>query len=190
MWLLFAVFAILLSSMSAPSLFFLEQGNTLQFLLSKPRGRQRFYLSKIILVVLLDVAIVAVFALVFGFRFLSLHYFLWLPVRLALIALMVALITALIGLTHAYRPTWSWWIIGVIIFGGIVNKGGVLPIEGVHQAYKLLVFLLPPLQELAFLSVSLQFTSLSGVFLGIALGQLLLFLAAGLRGTQRKDYLV
>jgi len=189
-WLLFAVFAILLTSMSAPSLFFLEQGNALQFLISKPLGRRRFYLSKIVLIVLLDVAIVGAFAMIFGLRFLSLNYFLWFPLRLALITLMIALITALIGLTHAYRPTWSWWIITLIIFGGIVNKGGVLPIAGINEAYKLLVFLLPPLQELSFMCVSLQFTPLSFIFLTVALGQLLLLLVLGLRGTQHKDYLL
>ncbi len=187
-WLLLGVFAILLSSMSAPSLFFLEQGNALQFLISKPLGRRRFYLSKIAFVVLLDGAIIGAFAVAFGIRFFSLHYFLWLPIRLFLIATIIALITTLIGLTHAYRPTWSWWIIVLIIFGGIVNKGGVLPVGGIQQFYKLFIFFLPPLQELTFLCVSLEFTPMNLLFIAIAFAQLGILVFVGLQGIQQKDY--
>jgi len=186
-WILFSVFAIILSSMTAPSLFLLERGTTLYFLIGKPHGRRRYFLSKIALIVLIDLGILLAFALVYGLRFPSFSYFLLLPVRLALVALILLQVTGLIALTMAYRPTWTWWIFVWIVFGGIVNKGGVLPIHGIAEGYKLLVFLLPPFQELTFLSTSLEFDLLGWIWLGLALVQTGLFLGWGLRGFYRKD---
>ncbi len=186
-WILFSVFAIILSSMTTPSLFLLEQGTTRYFLIGKPHGRRRYYLSKIILILLIDLGILVAFALVYGLRFPSTSYFLLLPLRIALVALILLVVTSLIALTMAFRPTWTWWIFVWVVFGGIVHKAGVLPIRGVMEAYKLLVFLLPPLQELAFLSVSLKFSALGWLWLGLSISQIILFIGWGLWGFYRKD---
>jgi len=187
-WLIFSVFAIVLNVMTTPSVFFQEKGNTLYFLIGKPGGRKYFFISRIVLIVLIDSLWLGFFILLYGLRYLSLDYFLGLPLHVFPVFVILLLSTVLISLVYTYRPHLSWLLFLLVIFGGIVNKPAVFPMHGILEGYKLLVFLLPPFQELSFLSVSLDFLSLRGGFLLVALLQIFLLYRWSLRGIMQKDF--
>ncbi|RMI09239.1 MAG: hypothetical protein D6681_07305 [Calditrichaeota bacterium] len=198
-WIVFAVFAIILNLLTAPSLFFFEKGNTLYFLLGKPHGRRNLFLAKVVLIVLVDLFWVALFASIYGLRFLAGDYFLMMPVKLLGIALILLLSTLLLSLAYTIRPQLSWLIFLLLVFGCIVPKARLLPITSLFQSTKLLAFLLPPFAEMADLLVSLSpegwqpgFLQMGlGAqigFLGLALAQIaLLFYLSGKR-MLRKDF--
>jgi len=171
-WWVFAVFALILNLLTAPSVFFLEKGNTLYFLLNKPHGRKRLFLSKIILIILIDLTWVLIFALAYGLRFLSVEYFLELPLRMGIITLLLTLSTLLLSLAYTFHPQSSWLIFTLLVFGSIINKAPLFPIKSAGEVFKLLIFLVPPFFEINFISVSLEISGWHSVFLLIALLQI------------------
>ncbi len=188
-WLVFSVFAMVLNVITTPSVFFQERGNTLYFLIGKPAGRKYFFLSRLILIVIIDLFWLGIFILLYGLRYLSLEYFLRLPLHLFPVLLILLLSTLLISLAYTYRPQLSWLLFLLVVFGGIVNKPAVFPLQGILEGYKLLVLLLPPFQELSFLSVSLDFWTLRGGFLPVALVQMVILYWWSYRGVLRRDFL-
>lgn len=188
-WTVLSVFAILLNLITAPSIFFLEKGNTLYFLLSKPFGRRNLFLSKIILIVLIDLVWILLFALIYGMRFFSAQYFLLLPLRLFLVGLILLITTLLISFSYSYRPQLSWLVFALIIFGSIVNKSAILPINSISEIYKILIFLLPPILELNFLAVDLSFLKINSLFAAVAGFHIILLFFLSYRGMKHKDML-
>lgn len=188
-WWVFTVFAVLLNLLTSPSLFFLEKGNTLTFLLSKPHGRTYLFMAKVILIILIDLFWVLLFAVLYGLRFLSLDYFLILPLRLFFVAFVLLLSTLLLSLSYSFRPQLSWLIIILLVFGCIVNKSPMFPPNSLSEILKLLIFLLPPFFEISFITVSLDFSHAQAAFLGVALIQIVALLLISLRQILRKDFL-
>jgi hypothetical protein len=186
-WWVFAVFALILNLLTTPSIFYMDSGNTLYFLLVQPMGRKRFYLSKVILIVLIDLVWVGGFALVYGLRFLQPDYFLLLPVRMMILALLLLLSTLLLSFSFTRHPQWSWLIFVLLIFGNIVNKGKLLQIESWSEVVNLVVVLLPPMFEISQVAVSLQFTAESLGFLALALVQIWLLYWWNRKLLYRKD---
>ncbi len=186
-WLTFAALALILNFMTAPSLFFFEKGNTLHFLLSKPYGRRNLFLAKISVIVLVDLFWVAVLAILYGLRYLSAEYFLWLPVRLSLIALILLLSTSLLSFSYTFRPQISWLIFIVIIFGCIVKKAALFPIESFGESLKLFAFALPPFFEMILLSIALELDGWELTFLVIALLQTVIWAGLSWKLLQKKD---
>ena len=176
-WIVFAVFAIILNLLTTPSLFFLEKGNTLYFLLSKPHGRRNLFLSKVILIVLIDLLWVFLFSLLYGLRFLAPSYFLSMPIKLFFITIILILSTLLLSLTYTYRPQLSWVIMIFLVFGCILPKAKLFPMHSPGEAYKLLALLLPPFTEIADLMVSVNVWNWQPGFLEIPSGWQLAFLA-------------
>jgi hypothetical protein len=188
-WLIFTIFAVILNLLTAPSLFFLEQGNTLYFLLSKPNGRKYLFLSKIIVIVLIDLFWVFCFAALYGLRFLSPDYFLLLPLRLTFIAVLLLLSTLLFSLSYTYPPQLSWLIFVLLIFGSIIHKAGYFPIKSAAEMFKVLVFLLPPFFEIHALTISLDFSGYSAFFLAAAIVQIAILYFVSGRKMLWKDFL-
>ncbi len=188
-WTVLNVFAILLNLATAPSLFFLEKGNTLHFYLSKPHGRRNLFLSKLILIILIDLSWILLFALIYGIRFSSVIFFLLLPIRLLLVASILLITTLLISLSFSYRPQLSWLVFALIIFGSIVNKGALLPINGFAEIYEVFVFLLPPLLELNFLTAELSFANIHFSFAILAMIYISGLFWLSYRGMMQKDLL-
>ena len=188
-WTVFTVFAILLNLVTAPSIFFLEKGNTLHFYLNKPYGRRYLFLSKIILIILVDLFWVLLFALIYGIRFFSPNFFLILPIRLFLVGSVLLITTLLISFSYSYRPQLSWLVFAFIIFGSIVNKGALLPIKTFSEIYKLFIFILPPLLELNFLTADLSFKNVSFLFPVIAAIHIFILFLLSYRGMMRRDLL-
>jgi len=187
-WMVFSVYAILLNIVTAPSLFFWEKGNTIYFLLGKPRGRRQFFRSKVVFIVLVDLFWVFLFALIYGLRFISPHYFLLLPLHLLILTLQLLLTTLLISIGFSYRPGYSWLIILFVILGSIVNKAAILPIENVAESYKVLIFLLPPLLEFIFFNISFSLSFPQSIFPVIGILQIILLYKLSLRAMMRKDF--
>jgi len=188
-WTVFGVLALLLNLVTGSSLFFLEKGNDLYFSLIRPFGRIRFFLAKVVLIVFIDLAWVLFFALIYGVRFPEGNYFLLLPVRMALILLLLALSTLLISFSFTYRPYVAWLILLLLVFGSILNKTALFPPSGLREAYVLLTLLLPPFLEIIFTAVSLRPGMWQSVFLLVAAGQIGLYLWLNLRFLRRKDFI-
>jgi hypothetical protein len=188
-WTVFTVFAILLNLVTAPSIFFLEKGNTLHFYLSKSNGRRYLFLSKIVLIILVDSLWVLIFAFIYGIRFFSADFFLLLPIRLFLVGIILLITTLLISFSYSYRPQLSWLVFAFIIFGSIVNKGALLPLKTFSEVYKLLVLILPPLLELNFLAADLSFSHVSFIFTLVAAIHICVLFLLSYRGMMRRDLL-
>lgn len=188
-WMVLSVFAILLNLVTAPSIFFLEKGNTLYFLLSKPHGRRNLFLSKIFLILLIDLIWILFFALIYGMQFFSVQFFLLLPLRLFLVGLILLITTLLISFAFSYRPQLSWLIFALIIFGSIVNKSAVLPMKTIMEFYKILIFFLPPILELNFLAVELSFSKINPLFAAMTCLHVVLLFSLSYRGIMHKDLL-
>lgn len=186
-WLTFSALALILNFITSPALFFFEKGNTLHFLLSKPNGRRNLFLAKITVIVFIDLFWVTSLALLYGLRYLSVDYFLWLPLRLSLIALMLLLSTTLMSFAYTFRPQISWLIFVVVIFGCIVKKAALFPIESAGEILKVLALALPPFFELILFSVALQPHPREIVFLIIAAGQAVLWGGLSWILLKRKD---
>ena len=186
-WWVFAVFALILTLLTTPSIFYMDSGNTLYFLLVQPMGRKRLYLSKVILIVLIDLVWVGGFALVYGLRFMQPDYFLLFPVRMMILALLLLLSTLLLSFSFTRHPQWSWLVFVLLIFGNIVNKIKLLQMEGWGDAGNLAVLLLPPMFEVSQLAVTLQFAAESVGFLALALIQIWLLYWWNRKLMDRKD---
>jgi len=175
-WIVFAIFAIILNLLTAPSVFFLEKGNTLYFLLSKPNGRRNLFISKIILITLIDLMWISLFAFLYGLRFLSPAYFLNMPLKLMFIIFILLLSTLLLSLSYTYRPQLSWLIMILLVFGSIFPKVRLFPLHSLEDWYKVLSLLLPPFAELTDLMVSVTWQGWSPGFLEVRLTWQLIFL--------------
>jgi hypothetical protein len=186
-WLVFAVFVLILNLLTAPSVFFLEKGNTLYFLLGQPGGRRRLFIAKIIVIVLIDLSWVLLLAVAYGMRFFQVEYFLLLPLRLVILTLILTLSTLLLSLSYTYHPQLSWLIFVLLIFGCIINKEKMFPIETPEEVLKVLVFLVPPFFELIFFSITLAFTAWHLAFLGVALIQMFIIYRISLQRMLKRD---
>lgn len=187
-WWVFAVFALILNLLTAPSVFFMDNGNTLYFLLGQPHGRRRLLIAKIVLIVLIDLVWVAIFALAYGLRFADAGYFLMLPFRLMIIAMVLTLSTLLLSLSYTYHPQLSWLIFLLLIFGNIVNKEKLIPIEKLTDLPGLLALLLPPFFEINFISVAVDVTIWHAAFAGLAIVQGTFLFWLTTRKMMQKDF--
>jgi hypothetical protein len=188
-WSVFAVLGLLLNMVTVPSVFLLEKGNSLYFPLIRPNGRHYFFLSKILLILSIDLAWIILFSLIYGLRFLEANYFLYLPLRLLLLSFLLMLSTSILSLFFTYK-TWVVWIVMLlIIFGGILNKSALFPIHSFKQIYALLTFLLPPFLEIIYSTVTLEFPFWRCLFLGMAFMQTGFYLWLNLRLIQKKDFI-
>ena len=188
-WSVFAVLGLLLNMVTVPSVFLLEKGNSLHFPLIRPNGRQYFFLSKILLILSIDLVWIILFSLFYGLRFLEGSYFIYLPLRLLFLSFLLLLSTFILSMTFTYR-TWVVWIVMLlIIFGGIVNKSALFPIQSCQQIYALLTFLLPPFLEIIYSAVTLEFPFWRCLFLGVVLLQTGSYFWLNLRLIQKKDFI-
>ncbi len=186
-WTVFGVFGILLTMVSVPSIFFLEKGHSLHFGLIYPNGRRNFFLAKYLLILGIDFLWIVLFTGLYGLKFMDPGYFkVWL-VRLFLMLLLMGLSVALLSLSFTYRPSVSWLILILIVFGGIVNKSALFPIHSVKEFYAPFTFILPPILEIIYGGVTLEFPLWRSVFLVLALIQLGIFLFFNLKLMSKKD---
>ena len=188
-WSVLAVLGILLNMVTVSSLFFFEKGNSLYFSLVRPGGRVKFLLSKILLILSIDLFWVLLFSLIYGLRFLEGSYFLQLPLRLLFMTMLLILSTAILSLSFSYK-TWMVWIVMLlIVFGGILNKSALFPVQSLSQSYVLLTFLLPPLLEIIYSAVTLEFPFWRTMFLLLAPLQAGFYLWLNIQLIQKKDFI-
>jgi hypothetical protein len=187
-WTVFGVLGMLLSMVTVPSVFYLEKKNSLYFVLVRPRGRFNFLCSKLFLIFLIDFLGVALFAIWYGIRFLDKHYWLLLTPRLGLIAVILIISILLLSLSFSYKPWIAWLLIVLIVFGGIINKSVLFPINSITDLYKLFTFFLPPFLEIIFAAVTLDFPFWRIIFLGIALIQIIVYFNLNHKLIQKKDF--
>jgi hypothetical protein len=187
-WTVFGVLALLLNMVTVPSLFYLEKGNSLYFTLVHQSGRKWYYISKVVLIICIDFFWICLFSLIYGFRFLQLHYFTVLPIRLLLVILLMLLSVALLSLSFSYRPWIAWLILLLIVFGGIVNKSVLFPLNSFSEIYVIFCFLLPPLLEIIYGAVTLEFDFWRDIFIFIALSQIVLYFYINFRLIMKKDF--
>lgn len=188
-WWVFAVLGVVLNFLTAPLVFNQEQGNARSFLLSRPNGRKNLLLSKICLVVSIDLFWVALFAVFYGLRFPSADYFVFLLPRILIIGMMITINTLMLSLTFSYRPQYSWLLFLLIILGFIVNKQQLLTIESFSDIAAVLAFLLPPYFELSYFSVELQTAGWTILFLIHAILYGFLFWKLSAYFLKRKDFI-
>jgi len=188
-WSVFAVLGILLNIVTVPSLFFLEKGNSLYFSLVHPGGRYYYLISKLLLIFVIDFFWIFLFSLIYGLRFLDGNYFLYLPVRLFFIALLLVLSILILSLSFVYKYWIVWLLMLLVIFGGIINKSALFPLHSFSQSYVLLTFLLPPILEIIYSAVTLEFPVWRSIFLGIALLQTTLYFWINFHLIQKKDFI-
>ncbi len=187
-WWVFSVFAVLLNLVTTPSMFLLEKGNTLHFLLARPHGRRFLFLARVGLILLIDLVLVTFFATIYGLRFLSSGFFLHLPLRLAGIAWILLLSTLLLSLPYSYRPQLSWLVLLLLIFGAIVNKAALLPAPFPRQAYRWLALGLPPFFEISYLLVHFTIAPRALPFLVAGALQIVLLGWISYRGWMQRDF--
>jgi len=188
-WSVLAVLGILLNMVTVSSLFFFEKGNSLYFPLVRPGGRINFLFSKILLILSIDLFWIMLFGLIYGLRFLDGSYFLYLPLRLLFMTVLLILSTSILSLSFSYK-TWMVWIVMLlIVFGGILNKTALFPIQSLSQSYVLLTFLLPPFLEIIYSAVTLEFPFWRLLFLMTALLQAGLYFWLNVRLIQKKDFI-
>jgi hypothetical protein len=191
-WSSFAVLALILNIFTVPSLYLLEKGNSLYFSLAKESGRSYYFIAKSILIILINFFWICLFALIYGIRFMTLDYFLMLPLRLLFILLLLILSTLIWSLCYsARRPINRFFVLTgllLIIFGSIVNKTVGFPIESLKEIYVILFLALPPVQELIYSAVTLDLNSWRALFLLIALLQIVLYFIVNFRRFQKCDF--
>ncbi|MFZ0390007.1 MAG: hypothetical protein WAN36_06070, partial [Calditrichia bacterium] len=168
-WLVFGVFTLLLNMITAPSVFFLEKSTARLFPLIRPKGRRNFLIAKILLIFCIDFFWIALFTLLYGIRFLEAGYFLLLPLRWLLLGIMQCLSILILSLSFTYRAHFAWVILILFVFGSILNKAALFPIEAASQIYHLLSFLLPPFFELIYSTVTLEISAWRLLFILAAL---------------------
>jgi hypothetical protein len=186
-WTVFGVFGILLTMVSVPSIFFLEKGHSLHFGLIYPNGRRNFFFAKFILILGVDFFWIVLFTGLYGLKFMEADYFKVWILRLLLILLLMSLSLALLSFTFTYRPSISWLILILIVFGGIINKTALFPIHSIKEFYAIFTFLLPPVLEIMYGAVTLEFSFWRIIFLLLALVQLGIYLLINLKFMLKKD---
>ncbi len=189
-WSVFAVLGILLNIVTVSSLFYLEKGNSLYFTLVRPGGRFYFFLSKVLLIFSIDFFWILLFSLIYGLRFLDGNYFLYLPLRLSFIAYLLMLSTLILSLSFVYRYWIVWLLMLLIIFGGIINKSALFPIQTFTQGYAVFTFLLPPILEIIYTAVTLEFPLWRSIFLGIGLLQIAFYFWIDFHLIQKKRFYI
>ena len=187
-WTVFGVLGLLLSMVTVPSVFYLEKKNSLYFVLVRPKGRFNFFCSKLFLIFLIDFSAVVFFAAWYGIRFLDEYYLAFLAPRLGLIAILLIISILILSLSFSYKPWIAWLLILLIIFGGIINKSVLFPINSITESYKLFTFILPPFLEIIYAAVTLDFPFWRLIFLGIALIQISVYFILNHRLIQKKDF--
>ena len=192
-WSSFGVLSLMLNIFTVPSLYLLEKGNSLYFSLVKPSGRSRYFLAKFILIILIDLFWICLFALLYGLRFMTADYFLMMPLRLFFLILLLSLSTGIWSLAYsARRPIHRLFILAgflLIIFGSIVNKSAGFPIESLNKIYRILLVILPPVQELIYGAVTLDLNGWRALFLSIALIQIVFYFIINYRRFQKRDFI-
>lgn len=187
-WWVFAVLGIVLNFLTSPLVFNQEQGNARSFLLSRPNGRKNMLLSKICLIVSIDLFWVALFAVFYGLRFPSADYFVLLLPRLLIIGMLITINTLMLSLTFSFRPQYSWLLFLLIILGFIVNKQKLLNIDSFAEVAGIMALLLPPYFELSYFSVELQTADWTLLFLAHAVLYGFLFWKLSVFFLRRKDF--
>lgn len=188
-WTVFSTLSLLLNFITAPSLFFLEKSNSLHFSIMRRSGRQNFFLSKFLVILTIDFFWISLFTILYGLRFLNLSYFQLLLPRLLIIIFLMTLNISIISLFYSYKP-WSIWILMLlIIFGSILNKVALFPIQSFSDIYVIFSFLLPPILEIIYSAVNLEFSFWRVVFITIALLQIVIYFFLNLKLISKKDFL-
>jgi hypothetical protein len=123
----------------------------------------------------------------YGLKFMEADYFSVWVFRLLLILLLMSLSLALLSFTFTYRPSISWLILILIVFGGIINKSALFPIHSIKEFYAIFTFLLPPILELMYGAVTLEFSFWRIIFLLMALVQLWIYLTINMKFMLKKD---
>ncbi|MBN2364845.1 MAG: hypothetical protein JXL67_01665 [Calditrichaeota bacterium] len=188
-WTVFAVLGLMLNMVTVPSLFFLEKGNSLYFVLCRPHGRKNFFLAKILLIWIIDFGWVFLFTIIYGLRFMETDYFVMLPFRLFFLGWMMILSILIFSLSFSYRPWIVWLLLILTVFGGILNKTALFPVETFSKIYVLLSFLLPPFLELIYCAVTLDITFWRSVFLVVAMAQIAFYFFLNHRFILRRDFI-
>ncbi len=188
-WTVFGVLALLLNMVTVPSLFYLEKGNSLYFTLIRPMGRIRFFIAKLLCILAIDFFWILIFTLIYGLRFMDPQYFYALPLRLTLITLLMILSVLMLSLFFSFRTGAVWILMLLIVFGGITDKGALLPVESIAQAYKLLAVLLPPFLEIIYSAVMLNLSSWRWLFLGVGVLQIGFYFYLNYFFIRRKDFI-
>jgi hypothetical protein len=76
----------------------------------------------------------------------------------------------------------------LVIFGAIINKAAGFPLNSISDIFNILFALLPPIQELIYLMVTLEFNFWRALFLVIALLQIVVYFIINYRRFQRCDF--
>jgi hypothetical protein len=93
------------------------------------------------------------------------------------------------SLFYTYKP-WIVWILFLLtIFGGIINKSALYPIESLSHIYAVFLVLLPPFLELIYSAVTLQFPFWRTMFVLLAVIQIVLYFALNYRLILRRDFI-
>jgi hypothetical protein len=188
-WIVFSTLSLLLNFITMPSLFFLEKSNSLHFSIMRTSGRKNFFLSKFLLILTIDFFWISLFTILYGLKFLNLSYFQLLLPRLLIIIFLMILNISIISLFYSYKP-WSIWILMLlIIFGSILNKVALFPIQSFSDVYFIFSFLLPPILEIIYSTVTLDFSFWRVIFITIALLQIVIYFFLNLKLISNKDFL-
>ncbi|UCF64398.1 MAG: hypothetical protein JSW33_00810 [bacterium] len=188
-WTVFGVLAVLLNMITVPSLFYLEKGNSLYFSLVNQLGRKWFFISKILLIILIDFFWLTLFSIIYGLRFLEMQYFSMLPIRLLLFLVLMLLSILILSLSYSFRPWIAWFLFLLIVFGGIVNKGALYPLESISQIYIVPSYLLPPLLEIILGTATLDFDIWRITFILAALIQIIFYFYLNMKLIMKKDFI-
>lgn len=187
-WTVFGVLCLLLNMVTVPSIFFLEKGNSLFFSLVRPFGRLNFFLSKLLLILIIDLSWIGLFTVIYGIRFFDANYFLLLFPRLGLITLLMLLSISILSLSFSYKPWIVWVLMLLIVFGGILNKSTLFPPHSIKESYALVFLILPPILEIIFSAVNFKLITSYLLFLLIAVGQIGFYLFLNIKFIMRKDF--
>lgn len=188
-WTVFAVLALVLNMVTVPSVYYLEKGNSLYFVLSHSRGRIHFLTGKLLLIWIIDFFWITLFAVIYGIRFLDGHYFAVLPLRLFFMGILMLLAILIFSLFYTYKPWIAWILFLLTIFGGIINKSALYPIESLSHIYAVFLVLLPPYLELIYSAVTLQFPFWRTMFVLLAAIQIVFYFTLNYRLILRRDFI-
>jgi hypothetical protein len=173
---------------TVPSVFYLEKKNSLFFVLIRTNGRLKFLCSKLILIFLIDFTAIIIFTMLYGLRFAEANYFLILVPRWGFIALLLITSSLILSLSFTYKPWIAWLLMFLLIFGGILNKSALFPVNSIVESYKFLTFLLPPFLELIYSAITLDFPFWRIIFLIAGFIQIILYFLLNYRFIQKKDF--
>jgi hypothetical protein len=95
---------------------------------------------------------------------------------------------SIFSLLYSYR-TWLIWILLVlVVFGSILNKAALFPLHSFNESYAILTFLLPPLLEIIYTAVTLDFPTWRIIFLVVAAIQAVFYVSLNIKFILRKDF--